>query len=57
VNSLLRLCHRLDKPLNANRCGSIGYRRHEGYMVQLGCARTLCFSATTADLLLGGDES
>jgi hypothetical protein len=60
INSLLRLCDRLDNNWNAR-----DYRRREGYMVQLGHARALFFSAeptanvvgATADLLLEGDEA
>jgi hypothetical protein len=59
-NSLLRLCDRLENPLNAG-----GYRRRAGYMVEFGSARALFFSAgraanvvgATADLLLEGDEA
>jgi hypothetical protein len=59
INSLLRLCDRLDNPWNKGR-----WRRREGYMVELGKARTLFFSAdpsasvvgATASLLLEGDE-
>ncbi len=66
VNSLLRLCDRLDNAWNAAHSdGRYDYRRREGYMVQLGRGRTLFFSAeptanvvgATADLLLEGDEA
>ena len=60
INSILRLTDRLDNPWNKRR-----YRRREGYMVELGKARCLFFSAdpsanvvgATADLLLEGDEA
>jgi len=60
LNSLLRLTDRLDNPWNRRR-----YRRREGYMVELGRARALFFSAepsanvvgATADLLLECDEA
>jgi hypothetical protein len=60
VNSILRLCDRLENP-----CNSGEYRRRAGYMVQLGMARALFFSAgpkanvvgATADLLLEADEA
>ena len=59
VNSILRLMDRLDNDWNKKR-----YRRREGYIVELGRARTFFFSAgpgakvvgATADLLLEGDE-
>jgi hypothetical protein len=60
VNSILRLADRLDNPWNRGRV-----RRREGYMVELGRARALFFSAgpgahvvgATADLLLECDEA
>ena len=60
INSILRLMDRLDNPWNKRH-----YRRREGYMVELGRARCLFFSAdlhanvvgATADLLLEGDEA
>jgi hypothetical protein len=60
INSLLRLCDRMDNRWNAGQ-----YRRRAGYMVELGAARCLFFSAepsarvvgATADLLLEGDEA
>ena len=60
VNSILRLMDRLDNSWNRGL-----YRRREGYMVELGKARALFFSAgprahvvgATADLLLEGDEA
>ena len=60
LNSILRLTDRLDNPWNAGRA-----RRREGYIVQLGKARVLFFSAAptanvvgaTADLLLEADEA
>ena len=63
INSLLRLADRLDTA--CNRCGSGGYRRREGYIIEVGAARALFFSAeptakvvgATADLLLEGDEA
>ncbi len=60
INSILRLVDRLDNKWNAGH-----WRRREGYMVELGKARTLFFSAgpkanvvgATADLLLEADEA
>ena len=60
INSILRLTDRLDNPWNKGR-----WRRREGYMVELGRARVLFFSAdpganvvgATADLLLECDEA
>jgi hypothetical protein len=60
INSLLRLCDRLDNHWNRGR-----WRRREGYMVELGQARCLFFSAdpaarvvgATASPLLEGDEA
>lgn len=60
INSIQRLCDRLE-----NRWNQGGYRRREGYMVELGRARTLFFSAepranvvgATASILLEGDEA
>ena len=60
INSILRLMDRLDNPWNAGR-----WRRREGYMIELGHARALFFSAepsanvvgATADLLLECDEA
>jgi hypothetical protein len=60
VNSILRLCDRLDNPWNRGR-----YLRRGGYLVELGRARALFFSAgpaasvvgATADLLLECDEA
>ena len=60
VNSILRLRDRLDNPWNRNR-----WRPREGYMIELGRARALFFSAepranvvgATASLLLEGDEA
>jgi hypothetical protein len=60
VNAILRLVDRLDNDWNRGR-----YRRREGYIVELGRARCLFFSAApsasvvgaTADLLLEGDEA
>ena len=40
INSILRLCDRLDSPWTAGR-----WRRREGYIVELGRARALFFSA------------
>lgn len=60
INSLLRLADRLNNPWNRGR-----WQRREGYIVQLGLARALFFSAdphanvvgATADLLLECDEA
>ena len=60
INSILRLVDRLDNKWNSGQ-----WRRREGYMVELGKARTLFFSAgpkssvvgATADLLLEADEA
>ena len=60
INSILRLTDRLSDPTAARR-----FRRREGYIVELGKARTLFFSAdpsanvvgATADLLLECDEA
>jgi hypothetical protein len=60
VNSIMRLCDRLENPWNARR-----YRTRAGYIVQLGRARALFFSAgpqsnvvgATADILLEADEA
>jgi hypothetical protein len=60
VNSILRLCDRLRNDWNDGR-----WRRREGYMVELGEARALFFSAgpgaqvvgATASILLEGDEA
>ena len=60
INSILRLTDRLENPWNAGQ-----WRRREGYMVELGRARCLFFSAepsanvvgATADLLLECDEA
>ena len=60
VNSLLRLERCLDNPLNRGR-----WRRERGYVVRLGAARTLFFSAgpaanvvgATANVLLECDEA
>jgi hypothetical protein len=60
LNSIYRLLDRLDNPWNRNYA-----RRSEGYMVQLGRARCLFFSAdptanvvgATADILLEADEA
>lgn len=60
INSILRLTDRLDNPWNKDR-----WRRREGYIVELGKARCLFFSADpaanvvggTADILLECDEA
>jgi hypothetical protein len=60
VNSILRLCDRLDNVWNEGQV-----RRREGYIVELGKARCLFFSAgsqasvvgATADVLLECDEA
>jgi hypothetical protein len=60
INSILRLVDRLDNAWNRTQ-----YRRREGYMIELGRARCLFFSAeplakvvgATADLLLEADEA
>ena len=66
INSMLRLCDRLDNPCIVTCEGSSGgYRRRQGYIVEFGSARTLFFSAgptasvvgATADLMLEGDEA
>lgn len=60
INSILRLADRLDNPWNKGK-----WRRREGYIIELGKARTLFFSADpsanvvggTADILLECDEA
>jgi hypothetical protein len=60
LNSIMRLCDRLNNPWNAAQ-----YRRRAGYIVELDRARTFFFSAeptasvvgATASLLLEGDEA
>jgi hypothetical protein len=60
INSILRLGDRLDNIWNQGR-----WRKREGYMIELGQARCLFFSAeptanvvgATADLLLEADEA
>lgn len=60
INSILRLMDRLDNRWNKGK-----YRRREGYLVELGRARCLFFSAdpqsnvigATADVLLECDEA
>jgi hypothetical protein len=60
INSIMRLADRLDNVWNRG-----GWRRREGYIVELDRARCLFFSAdpsanvvgATADLLLEGDEA
>lgn len=60
INSIMRLCDRLDNRWNKRR-----YRKREGYIVEIGSARCLFFSAeptanvvgATADLLLECDEA
>lgn len=60
INSILRLLDRLNNPWTRRRV-----RRTEGYMVAMGRARTLFFSAdphssivgATAELMLEGDEA
>ena len=60
INSILRLTERLDNDWNTGR-----FRTRAGYMVELGRARTLFFSAgikanvvgATADILLEADEA
>jgi len=60
VNSIMRLCDRLRNPWNDGQ-----WQPRAGYMVQLGNARCLFFSAgpaasvvgATADILLEGDEA
>jgi len=60
LNSILRLCDRLDNPWNRGQ-----WRKREGYIVQLGKARAFFFSAdpsanvvgATADILLECDEA
>lgn len=60
INSIMRLTDRLDNDWNRGQ-----WRRREGYMVELGKARALFFSAdpssnvvgATADVLLEADEA
>jgi hypothetical protein len=60
INSILRLLDRLNNPWNEGQ-----YRRREGYIVELGRARAMFFSAdpssnvvgATADLMLEADEA
>jgi hypothetical protein len=60
INSIMRLCDRLDNRLTGGR-----YRKREGYIVQLSRARALFFSAdpaasvvgATASILLEADEA
>lgn len=60
LNSIQRLCDRLATPWHAGRV-----RKHSGYIVEFGAARTLFFSAepkasvvgATASILLEGDEA
>lgn len=60
VNSLIRLADRLQNPWNAR-----SYRKQEGYIVALGAARSMFFSAhpdanvvgATASILLEADEA
>ena len=60
INSILRLLDRLNNPWNAGQ-----YHRREGYIIELGRARAMFFSAdpssnvvgATADLLLEADEA
>ena len=60
VNSIMRLIDRLDNPWGRGR-----YRRREGYLVEMGRARALFFSAdphsnvvgATANILLECDEA
>jgi hypothetical protein len=62
LNSLDRLADRLNNAWNG---GPGGYQRRAGYIIELGAARALFFSAeptanvvgATADLLLEGDEA
>jgi hypothetical protein len=49
VNSILRLCDRLDNDWNRNT-----YRRREGYIVELGKARCFFFSADPHSSVVGG---
>jgi len=52
VNSILRLCDRLENPWNRGH-----WRRREGYIVQLGKARCFFFSADPASQVVGGTAS
>ena len=60
LNSILRLCDRMDNPWNRNQ-----YRKREGFIVELGNARAFFFSAepnanvvgATASILLEADEA
>lgn len=62
VNSILRLMDRLDNKWNAK---GFSWRRREGYIIEVGRARTFFFSAApgaktvgaTASVLLEGDEA
>jgi hypothetical protein len=49
VNSILRLCDRLNNPWNAH-----SYRRREGYIVEMGRARCFFFSADPHSSVVGG---
>jgi hypothetical protein len=52
INSILRLCDRLDNPWNKGR-----WRRREGYIVELGKARAFFFSAEPNASVVGGTAS
>jgi len=52
VNSILRLCDRLENQWNRG-----SYRRREGYIVELGHARTFFFSADPHSSVVGGTAS
>lgn len=52
INSILRLCDRLENPWNRGKV-----RRREGYIVQLGKARAFFFSAEPRASVVGGTAS
>ncbi len=52
INSILRLCDRLQNPWNKDT-----YRRREGYIVELGKARVFFFSADPHSSVVGGTAS
>ena len=52
INSILRLCDRLDNPWNKGK-----YRKREGYIVEVGKARCFFFSAEPNASVVGGTAS
>ncbi|HUT20298.1 MAG TPA: hypothetical protein VM366_14170, partial [Anaerolineae bacterium] len=52
INSILRLCDRLQNPWNAHH-----FRRREGYIVEVGNARAFFFSADPHSSVVGGTAS